>query len=135
MKLHRPTQAISLGLIGTKPAESRLRICFTNPNNFRNIIDSLERGVLGNAKQAGAQVGAIAAAKYGGPEAVGSEIGGSASEALSNALFNAESTVGFKQHILRSEDQGGGLLINLQGGNRVRLSSRSGASDTVYTCQ
>ncbi|MBN8508328.1 MAG: hypothetical protein J0L57_06920 [Burkholderiales bacterium] len=50
---------------------------------------------------------------------------------LTRALTNTEATVGFKQHILRDDDAGRTLQIELGPNNAVHLRSHSGVSETV----
>jgi len=57
-----------------------------------------------------------------------------AAKALADALMNGESTVGFKQHILRSDDDASHdpTIIEIKA-DGVTFRSPSGISDTVYT--
>ena len=120
------------------------RTCVTNPNNFQGSINQVEGFLHGNAGKAGNKVGAVLGEAAGGYLAgppggvVGSQVGGPVGEAganeLADALFNSESTVGFKQHILRSEDEGKIVSISLYNNGEARIESPSGVSNTVYKC-
>eukprot|EP00170_Pyropia_yezoensis_P003227 contig_13486_g3234 len=102
------------------------------PNNFRNIIDELESvGPSATGIVAGAIAAAVTCA--GGPSAAAAGVvaAGVASEATKH-LFNGESTVGFKQHILREEDAGCYVDLRLNGDGTIVISSPSGVSETVY---
>lgn len=84
------------------------KVYYTDPNNFRGIFDFMEK---------------IASS------VVSSEM----SSALADALFNSEGTSGFKQHILRSEDQNKFVDFILKPNGKVEIKSPSGKSETVYS--
>jgi PUD1/2-like protein len=123
----------------------------TNPNNFRREIDALESIGPGVLVAAGTALGSLAGGAAGGAagtylapgvgttygaaagKAVGGKAGAAAAKAMADALMNGESTVGFKQHILRSEDESGKTptIIEIKA-DGVTFRSPSGNSDTVY---
>lgn len=83
-------------------------VYFTDPNNFRDIIDSLEQNIFRTVPS-------------------------SFSHSLADDLFNNASTEGFKQHILRSEDENQFVDFILKPDGNVVIKSPSGESETVYT--
>lgn len=123
----------------------------TNPNNFRREIDALESIGPGVLVAAGTALGSLAGGATGGAagtylapgvgttygaaagKAVGGKAGAAAAKAMADALMNGESTVGFKQHILRSDDESGNTptIIEIKA-DGVTFRSPSGNSDTVY---
>ena len=121
------------------------KMCYTDPNNFREVFDAIDKAALANAGVAGQKLGTVlgeAAGTYlAGPQGavVGEQVGGQAGKAaangIANALFNGEATVGFKQHILRTEDENRTVNITLFSNGKARISSPSGVSNTVYTCE
>ncbi|PSB50125.1 hypothetical protein [Chamaesiphon polymorphus] len=121
------------------------KMCYTDPNNFREVFDAIDRVILTNAGAAGQKLGILLGEATGtylaGPSGavVGEQIGGTAGKAAANgiasALFNGEATVGFKQHILRTSDENRIVNITLLSNGKARISSPSGVSDTVYTCE
>jgi len=124
----------------------------TNPNNFRKQIDALESIGPGVLVAAGTAIGSFAGKAAGGAAgtfvapgigttigaaavgAAGGKAGAAAAKALADALMNGESTVGFKQHILRSDDDASHdpTIIEIKA-DGVTFRSPSGNSDTVYT--
>lgn len=112
-------------------------ICITNPNNFRGTIDSLEGIAASKLRDAttalGGTVGTFANPGVG--TAIGTAAGRAAGKEVSNALFNSESTVGFKKHFLEAKDEGGfGVYMDIYGNGKLRINSPSDASWTVYKC-
>ncbi|RDA93686.1 hypothetical protein CP533_4870 [Ophiocordyceps camponoti-saundersi (nom. inval.)] len=78
---------------------------FTNPNNFRNVFDFLESvGPTVTISIAGATAGILGALAGPATSVIASTAAAAVAKATTDGLFNAESTVGFKQHILRTED-------------------------------
>jgi hypothetical protein len=78
---------------------------YTDPENFRNLIDVLED----------------IASRYIG------QAGGILGSAIANQVLNNESTSGFKQHILREGDNYNYITLTPNG---VQWSSNSGNSST-----
>ena len=108
------------------------KLYHTDPNNMRGFVDILEKAsavaIPIALAAAGAAVGAGATAGAG--TAAGGAAAAAAGTILSNALFNAESTSGFKQHILRSEDADKTMSIIIDANNDVTFDSKSGKSKT-----
>jgi len=86
-------------------------IQYTSPNNFRGFVDFVERFAL---------------APFEITKAV---IGNNPTSVLGEALFNRESTVGFKKHLLRADDQRNGVVITLTL-DSVKFDSATGHSST-----
>ena len=104
---------------------------YSDPANFRGIFDSLESVA---PDMIAAAAGAIAALPAGlsGPGAVGAAVAAAAAaKATTEGLFNGEGTDGFKQHILREEDEGAVTEIVINGVRSITFKSNSGDSDTV----
>ena len=104
---------------------------YSDPNNFRDLIDGLEN--LGPDVIA-AVAGAIAglSGSLTGPGAVAAAAGAAAAaKTVTSALFNSEGTEGFKQHILRGEDENELTEIVINGDRSITFKSKSGDSDTV----
>lgn len=96
------------------------RVQYTSPNNFRNIIDAVERGV-GKAM--------LGFSKMTGDPVILDKMAKASTSAATNALFNNESTNGFKKHFLKKKDQERGLMITITL-NSVKFDSASGHSST-----
>ena len=99
------------------------RIHRTNPLSFREAFDFLEGEAIKNAPKAGQALGGAIAGN------AGSSVGGPVADAAVGLVLNSGSTVGFKQHILRSEDEGRDTVIEIRNGE-VRFVSNSGISTT-----
>jgi hypothetical protein len=100
------------------------KVYFTNPQNFRSLVDWLEQvGSIGIP----ALLEAAAAAESAG---AGTAAGAAAGAKITEMLLNSESTAGFKQHILRSEDAGQITQIVIKADNTVEWRSPSGNSST-----
>ncbi|WP_087019108.1 hypothetical protein [Thaumasiovibrio subtropicus] len=90
-------------------------VYYTDPNNFRGAIDYLER-----------QVNSVISDNKDIPDELKPAV------ELASSALNSESTKGFKQHILRSEDEGKVVRIVLYKDGTVTIKSESGKSHTVY---
>jgi hypothetical protein len=115
--------------------EGDSRVHHTSPNNFRAVLDLAEQAghilvPVGAAAFAGA-VGAVPTAGVGGAAAAAA--GAVLGTMIAQAMLNNESTAGFKQHILRSEDSGRATAIHIRSNGSVVFRSRSGNSETVST--
>lgn len=99
--------------------EGERKFYYTNPDNFRSIIDFLEAPVKALVDKA--------------LDAIGEEYPGlsDAGKIIVNLAFNTESTAGLKQHILRDEDAGRVTQILINADNTVEWHSPSGTSSTV----
>jgi hypothetical protein len=107
--------------------DTSVEIWYSDPENFRSIIDFLE-GAAPSLVEAG--VDALLATQPGVALTV-EAAAGIATDVLCNYLFNDESTAGFKQHILRNEDAGFDTIIHINDDNTIRFESNSGDSETV----
>ncbi|WP_425417926.1 hypothetical protein [Oricola indica] len=120
-------------------------IYYSDPNNFRGAIDFMEKagkiaipvgtsiaatvfGAVCTASTAGACGPAATAAVVTTMAAASATI---ASAAAGELLANG-GTKGFKQHILRDDDAGKTVTIELQKKNQILITSPSGDSRTVY---
>ncbi|XP_014550921.1 hypothetical protein COCVIDRAFT_31454 [Bipolaris victoriae FI3] len=105
---------------------NELLMWYSDPTNFRSIIDFLEKAAPALIKVA------INAAKGSNPALLpAAKVAKIASKVMCKALFNDESTAGFKQHILRKEDAGETTTIVINTDNTITFKSRSGNSETV----
>ena len=95
---------------------------YTSPHNLRNIVDMFEKVSTAIA----AAVGAVITSESGG-------WGAAVGTAIVAPFVNTESTVGFKQHILRAEDQLTKIHIANSGVTWVSPSgtSRTGIATSV----
>jgi len=120
-------------------------VYYSDPNNFRGAIDFMEKasriaipvgtsiaatvfGAVCTAGTAGACGPAATAAVVSTMAAAGATI---ASAAAGELLANG-GTQGFKQHILRDDDAGKTVTIELEKNNQILITSPSGDSRTVY---
>ncbi|KAH8674815.1 hypothetical protein BGZ60DRAFT_404871 [Tricladium varicosporioides] len=104
---------------------------YSDPVNFRNIIDALEKVAPSVVKVAMKTVAAGMAAEAGPGAVVAAKNAAKVLAKVANeALFNTESTDGFKQHILRSEDAGKLTEIVINKDRSITFKSKSGNSDT-----
>lgn len=105
---------------------NELKMWYSDPENFRNIIDFLEKAAPALIKTA------INAAKGSNPQLLpAAKAAQIASKVLCKLMFNDESTAGFKQHILRSEDEERVTTIVINADNTITFQSKSGNSNTV----
>lgn len=112
-------------------SEDLQTLYYSDPNNFRDIIDALENLAPDTIA---AVAGAIAGlgGSWTGPGAVAAAAGAAAlAKGTTTALFNSESTDGFKQHILREEDEDALTEIVINADRTITFRSNSGNSDTV----
>jgi hypothetical protein len=108
-------------------SHNSMSLWYSNPNNFRDIIDFLE--------SVGPKLISVAlkAAKIAQPQlAPAATVANIVSKALCSAMLNEAKTDGFKQHILRSEDEDKITLIRINNDGTINIISPSGRSDTVY---
>ncbi|KAF2470710.1 uncharacterized protein BDR25DRAFT_303728 [Lindgomyces ingoldianus] len=105
---------------------NELKMWYSDPENFRSIIDFLEKAAPALIKTA------INAAKGSNPQLLpAAKAAQIASKVMCKLMFNNESTAGFKQHILRSEDEGRVTTIVINADNTITFKSKSGNSNTV----
>ena len=116
---------------------------YTDPNNFRGVVDSLELGAQISvpiiAATASAVAGTVCTAGTAGgcgPAAVaGTVAAGAGATALTELMMNNESTEGFKKHVLRSSDSDATTIFKILPGSTkgtVEIISNSGTSKTVW---
>jgi len=116
------------------------RVYYSDPNNFRGAIDVLERIAFEATPIA---VGALTipaaatctVATGGGcwPSIIASAAAIYASGKLAGSVFTSGSTKGFKQHILRGEDAGTKVKLYIYPNGKIKIKSKSGTSETVYS--
>lgn len=114
----------NLDLIGP----NSMSLYYSNPANFRAFFDFLESAaptLIGTA---------LKVAKLARPElAPMTKVANVVSKALCSAMLNTAETDGYKQHILREEDEGQITLIRINNDGTINIISRSGRSNTVYS--
>lgn len=106
-------------------------IYFSDPNNFRSAFDGFDN-VIGDIASATAGIVAGSVAAGTGPGAIAAAAAAAvAAKTVTSTLFNSETTEGFKQHILREEDEGERTEIVINADRTITFKSKSGDSDTV----
>ncbi|KAJ4351801.1 uncharacterized protein N0V89_007145 [Didymosphaeria variabile] len=106
--------------------KNELKMWYSDPSNFRSIIDTLEKAAPAIIKTA------INVAKGSNPAYLpAAKAAQIVAKQMNKLLFNSESTAGFKQHILRSEDERKVTIITIHGDNTISFQSESGNSKTV----
>lgn len=108
---------------------------YSNPQNFRGAFDAIEKSVSPElVYQAGMLLAPIAMISGGPVLAVPATLATIAvAKATTNRLYEMEETAGFKQHILREEDEGKVTEIIINEDETITFKSKSGGSETVYT--
>ncbi|OPB44851.1 hypothetical protein A0O28_0089890 [Trichoderma guizhouense] len=108
---------------------------YSNPQNFRGAFDAIEKSVSPElVYQAGMLLAPIAVISGGPVLAVPVTLATIAvAKATTNRLYEMEETAGFKQHILREEDEGKVTEIIINEDETITFKSKSGGSETVYT--
>jgi hypothetical protein len=117
------------------------KVYYSNPTNFRGVFDALEEigqiavpiAATGAAAVVGAACTGVSAGACAPAALAGIYTAIGAAGAVSTKMMNDESTVGFKQHILRSEDANQTVTITLLKNGEIEIKSPSGISRTVYT--
>lgn len=105
--------------------EGELKMWYTDPANFRSVIDALEKAAPTLIKAA------INAAKGSNPALLpAAKAAQVAAKVMNKFFFNRESTTGYKQHILRKEDAERITLVVIHEDNTVTFQSKSGKSKT-----
>jgi hypothetical protein len=102
-------------------------VYYTDPDNLRGLFDFFEK-IMPSVMAAAARAAA-------GANPIAGKGAKAAAKILSKALFNHESTAGFKQHILREEDEGAVTEIHINNDWTVSFKSKSGRSDTKVSKQ
>lgn len=104
---------------------------YSDPVNFRNIIDALEKVAPALVKVTMKTVAAGMVAEAGPGAVLAAKAAAKQLAKVTNeALFNTESTDGFKQHILRGEDANKLTEIVINKDRSITFKSKSGNSDT-----
>ncbi|GKT51849.1 uncharacterized protein ColSpa_12030 [Colletotrichum spaethianum] len=105
---------------------------YSDPENFRDIIDAMESVAPSLLKKAATTLAGLSSLT--GPGLIAARIvAKEVAAATSDALFNSESTDGFKQHILRSEDEDALTEIVINNDNTITFKSNSGNSETAVS--
>ncbi|PFH54930.1 hypothetical protein XA68_11672 [Ophiocordyceps unilateralis] len=105
----------------------------TNPNNFRGVFDFLEDQAPAAMITAGITVAAAIATPAGFAATLGASMAAVVlAKTTSEAIFNSESTVGFKKHYLEDVDEDEPVILIVNPDNEVRINSKSDESRTVY---
>ncbi|KAK5994145.1 hypothetical protein PT974_07585 [Cladobotryum mycophilum] len=122
---------IAPGEYGKGAMEDVSRLYYSNPDNFREVVDFLEDiapDVI--AAAVGVLAGVYATSL---PGSVGAAVAvTSLAKATTSKILNTESTVGLKQHILRVKDEETANIIIINNDNTITFHSTSGDSETVY---
>ncbi|RCI12167.1 hypothetical protein L249_0778 [Ophiocordyceps polyrhachis-furcata BCC 54312] len=105
----------------------------SNPNNFRGVIDFLEAQAPAVMITSAITVASVAATPAGFGAVLGASVAAvTVAKATSDAVFNSESTVGFKKHFLEAEDEDEPVVIIVKPDNEIVIHSKSDESATVY---
>jgi len=103
---------------------------YSAPENFRDIFDAVESVAPDVIISAAIALSALAT---GGAATVPAAAAAAAvSKATTNQLLNSEGTSGFKQHILREEDEEEITEIVINDDGSIVFKSKSGNSETGY---
>lgn len=116
------------------------KLYYSNPNNFRNVVDFLEQAsTIAVPVAAGIITGVVGAvctgATAGGcgtPTVIATSAAVKASTLAISQLTNSEGTDGYKQFILRPKDAGKNVVIQLFPAGKISISAPSGSDTTVY---
>lgn len=114
-------------------SEDMETLYYSDPNNLRSVVDALENiapDVISKAAEAAA--GLVTAPESGPGAVVAAKAASAAAAATTKYMFNSESTAGFKQHILREDDQIKRVTeIIINADHSITFKSHSGTSKTV----
>jgi len=123
MKIRYNTGALTTGkdwwLVTWKYKDNN-SVRYTAPNNFRGLIDFVERMHILPFKAVDATLGKTPLLQ---------KLSMSPTAKLAGGLMNTGSTKGFKRHLLRAKDQANGVIISISQ-NSVAFDSASGHSST-----
>jgi hypothetical protein len=127
LELGRDWWSVTWEKEGDKIGPNSMKLWYSNPTNFRGLIDFLEKSAPTLIAQA------LKVARVLRPElAPAATVAKVVSKALCEAMLNDVETDGFKQHILREEDEDRITVIRINEDGTINFKSRSGQSDTVY---
>ncbi|KAJ5267376.1 hypothetical protein N7478_010184 [Penicillium angulare] len=104
---------------------------YSDPENFRDIIDWLEKLGPDVISSVAGAVAAIATAESGPGAVVAAAGAAAAAKILTDAFLNTEGTAGFKQHILTDEDENATAQIIIHEDTTITIRSNSGTSETI----
>ncbi|RDA95373.1 hypothetical protein CP533_3504 [Ophiocordyceps camponoti-saundersi (nom. inval.)] len=105
----------------------------SNPNNFRGVIDFLENQAPAVLITSAITVAGVAATPAGFAAVLGASAAAvTVAKTTAEAVFNSESTVGFKKHFLEAEDEEEPVVIIVKPDNEIVIHSKSDESGTVY---
>lgn len=105
-------------------------IYYSDPKNFQGALNFLENIAPTAISMAASAVAGIATSESGpGAVAVATAIA-DAAKATTDPLFNSENTSGFKQHILRSDDENQVTEVVINSDRSITFKSKSGNSNT-----
>ncbi|RDA89183.1 hypothetical protein CP532_0546 [Ophiocordyceps camponoti-leonardi (nom. inval.)] len=101
----------------------------SNPNNFRGVFDFLEDQAPAVLITSAITVAGVAATPAGFAAVLGASAAAvTAAKTTAEAVFNSESTVGFKKHFLEAEDEDEPVLIIVKPDNEIVIHSKSDES-------
>lgn len=108
----------------------------SDPQNFRQVVDWLERIMSTVMAAAPAPIGFVTGSAGGlMPAVAGTAAAAVIGSAISDLLFNKEDTAGFKQHILREDDECACTMITINSDRTITFTSVSGTSNTVTSAE
>ncbi|KAM0247905.1 hypothetical protein ACHAQJ_009652 [Trichoderma viride] len=106
---------------------------YSNPQNYRGTVDAIERGASGGAIVKAASLLAPIVIIAGGIVTLPAALAAVATaHSTTDALYESADTTGYKQHILREEDEDKMTEIIINEDQTITFKSQSGDSETVY---
>eukprot|EP01053_Blabericola_migrator_P008604 Blabericola_migrator_1__8603@NODE_4503_length_1118_cov_124_330162_g2788_i0_p1_GENE_NODE_4503_length_1118_cov_124_330162_g2788_i0NODE_4503_length_1118_cov_124_330162_g2788_i0_p1_ORF_typecomplete_len226_score36_61PUD1_2/PF18457_1/3e42Sporozoite_P67/PF05642_11/0_04_NODE_4503_length_1118_cov_124_330162_g2788_i03631040 len=105
---------------------------FTSPNNFRDILDFIEKIAATCLSAAAAGAAGVVTVESGPVALAFAAAAAAATKVLCDQLINSESTIGFKRHFLESGDDGGLVELCINEGGDFKINSCDDSSTTVY---
>ena len=115
-------------------SEDMKTLWYSDPNNFRGLLDKLESLAPDIVKEVAERIDALLAKKDQASEEEAMMVADLArflARATTDHLFNSEATERFKQHILREEDADALTEIVINPDRTITFQSKSGNSNTV----
>ncbi|KAJ3495691.1 hypothetical protein NLG97_g3211 [Lecanicillium saksenae] len=105
---------------------------YTHPNNFRSVFDALDKAAPDAIDAVIGAAAALISSESGPVGAAAVTVAVALAKEVADQVFNAETTDGFKQHILRSDDENYVTRIIVKDNGEVEFHSHSGVSTTNY---